>query len=83
MVLEKDGEDQLDRSREELKSVTLSRIKDERNILHKIKRRKTICSGQILLRTCLLKHFIEGKAEGSIEMRERRGRRRKLLLDDL
>jgi hypothetical protein len=36
------------------------------------------------LRTkCLLKHVIEGKLEGSIEMTGRWGRRRKRLLDDL
>jgi hypothetical protein len=32
---------------------------------------------------CLLKHVIEGKLEGRIEMTGRRGRRRKQLLDDL
>jgi hypothetical protein len=39
--------------------------------------------GHILRRNCLLKHVIEGKAEGRIEMTGRRGRRRKQLLDDL
>ena len=34
-------------------------------------------------RNCLLKHVIEGKIEGSIEVTGRRGRRRKQLLDDL
>jgi hypothetical protein len=32
-------------------------------------------------RNCLLKHVIEGKIEGRIEVTRRRGRRRKLLLD--
>jgi hypothetical protein len=32
---------------------------------------------------CLLKHVIEGKIEGKIEVTERRGRRRKQLLDDV
>jgi hypothetical protein len=32
---------------------------------------------------CLLKHVIEGKIEGRIEVTGRRGRRSKLLLDDL
>jgi hypothetical protein len=36
-----------------------------------------------LRRNCLLKHVIEGKLEGRIEMMGRRGRRRKQLLDDL
>jgi hypothetical protein len=61
----------------------LQRIKEERNILHKIKRRKDNWIGHILRRNCLLKHVIEGKLEGKIEMTERRGRRRKQLLDDL
>jgi hypothetical protein len=39
--------------------------------------------GHILRRNCLLKHVIEGKLEGRIEMTERRGRRRKQLLHDL
>jgi hypothetical protein len=36
-----------------------------------------------LRRNGLLKHAIEGKLEGRIEMTGRRGRRRKQLLDDL
>jgi hypothetical protein len=36
-----------------------------------------------LRRNCLLKHVIEGKLEGRIEMTRRWGRRRKHLLDDL
>jgi hypothetical protein len=39
--------------------------------------------GHILRRNCLLKHVIEGRAEGRIEMTGRRGRRRTQLLDDL
>jgi hypothetical protein len=31
----------------------------------------------------LLKHITEGKIEGRIEMKERRGRRHKQLMDDL
>jgi len=34
-------------------------------------------------RNCPLKHLIEGKIEGRIEMAVRRGRSRKQLLDDL
>jgi hypothetical protein len=52
-------------------------------ILHTIKRRKCNWIGHILCRNCLLKHVIEGKLEGRIEMTGRRGRRRKQLLDDL
>jgi hypothetical protein len=36
-----------------------------------------------LLRTCLLKHVIEGNVEGRIDVTERRGKGRKQLLDDL
>jgi hypothetical protein len=61
----------------------LHRVKEERNILHTIKRRKTNWIGHILRRNCLLKHVIEGKLEGGIEMTVRLGRRRKQLLDDL
>jgi hypothetical protein len=55
-------------------------VKEERNTLHT---RKTNWIGHILRRNCLLKHFIEGKIVARIEVKERRGRRRKKLLDDL
>jgi hypothetical protein len=61
----------------------LHRVKEERNIVHTIKRRKANWIGDILRRNCLLKHVIEGKLEGRIEMTGRRRRRRRLLLDDL
>jgi hypothetical protein len=32
--------------------------------------------------SCLLKHVIEGKVEGGIDVTERQGRRRKQLLDE-
>jgi hypothetical protein len=41
----------------------LHRVKEERNILHRIKRRRANWIGQILRRNCLLKHVIEGKIE--------------------
>ena len=59
MVLEKDGEDQLDRSCEEC-----NRVKEERNIVCKIKRRKANCTGHILCKNWLLQHVIGGKMEG-------------------
>jgi hypothetical protein len=61
----------------------LHRVKEERNIVHTIKRRKANWIGHILRGNCLLKHVIEGKLEGRIEMTGRRGRRRKQLLYDL
>jgi len=39
-------------------------------------------SGHISRRNCLLKHVIDGKIEGRREVKVRRGRRRKQLLDD-
>jgi hypothetical protein len=61
----------------------LHRVKEERHIVHTIKRRKANWIGHILGRNCLLKHVIEGKLEGRIEMTGRRGRRRKQPLDDV
>ena len=59
------------------------RVKEQRNILRTIKRRKASCIGHILRRNCLLKHVIEGKIRGRIEATGRRGRRYKQPLDDL
>ena len=73
MVLEKDGEDQLDRSCKKLR----------RNILHEIRKRKANWIGHILSRNCILQQVIEGKIKGQIKVTRRRGRRRKKLLDDL
>jgi hypothetical protein len=47
----------------------LQRVKEERNILHKIKKRKTIWIDHILLRNCLLKLVFEGQTEGTQERR--------------
>jgi hypothetical protein len=46
----------------------LHMVNEERNILHIIKIRKANWIGHILHRNCLLKHVIEGKLEGWIEM---------------
>jgi hypothetical protein len=61
----------------------LHRVKEERNILHTVKRREANWIGHILRRNCLLKHAIEGKTGRRIEVTGRQGRRRKQLLDDL
>jgi hypothetical protein len=61
----------------------LLRIKDQRNILHEIHKRKANWIGHILCRNCLLQRVIEGKMKGGIEVTGRRGRRRRKLLDDL
>ena len=79
-MLEKDGEDQIsDHVRNE---EVLHRVKKKMNILHTIKRKKD-CTGNILHRNSFLKHIIARKIEERIEVVERRGRRRKQLLDDL
>jgi hypothetical protein len=49
----------------------LHRVGVERNILKRIKRMKTNWIGHILHGNCLIKHIIEGKIEGGIEVRER------------
>ena len=54
----------------------LHRVKEERNIVHTIKRREAIRIGDILCRKCPIKHVIEGKIEGIVVTR-RQGRRRK------
>jgi hypothetical protein len=40
------------------------RVKEERNVLHKIKKKATSI-GHILHRRCLLRHVIEEKIEGT------------------
>jgi hypothetical protein len=59
------------------------RVKEQKNILHKISKRKANWTGHILHRNCLLQQVIEGKIKGGIEVTGRRGRRRRKLLDDL
>jgi hypothetical protein len=56
-------------------------VNEQRNILHKITEANWI--GRILCRNCLLQGFIEGNIKGGIEVTERRGRKRRKLLDGL
>ena len=56
-----------------MRNEVLHRVKEERNILRTIKRRKADWISHILRRNCLLKHSIEGK----IGKKRRRERRRK------
>jgi len=46
----------------------LRRVDDGRNILHRINRRKANWIGHIWRRNCLLKHVIEGKIEGRLDV---------------
>jgi hypothetical protein len=61
----------------------LLRVKEQRNILHEIRKRKANLIGYILRRNCLLQRVIEGNIQGGIEETRRRGRRRRELLGDL
>ena len=61
----------------------LLRVKEQRNILHEVRKRTANWIGHILRRNCLLQQVIKGKIKGGIEVTGRRGRRRRELLDDL
>jgi hypothetical protein len=50
------------------KEEVLRTVKEERNILHTIKRKKANWTGHILRRNCILNDVIEGKIEGRIEV---------------
>jgi hypothetical protein len=63
--------------------VQTSRVREYRNILHTVKRRKANLIGHILRRNCLLKHVIEEKMDRRIEVTGRWERRRMQLLEDL
>jgi hypothetical protein len=52
----------------------LLRVKEQRNILHEISKRKVKWIGHILRRNYLLRQIIEGKIKGGIEVTGRRGR---------
>ena len=58
------------------------RVKEQRNILHEIRKRKANWIGHILGRNCILQRVIEGKIQGGIEVTGRQGGRRRKLLDD-
>ena len=51
----------------------LLRVNEQRNILHKIRKRKANWIGHILRRNCLVKQVIEGKIKGEMEVTRRRG----------
>ena len=59
----------------------LLRVKEGRNNLHTVKKKKANWIGYILRGNCLLKHVIGGKIEGRLEVKGRRGRRGKQLRD--
>jgi hypothetical protein len=59
----------------------LLRVKEGRNIVRTVKRRKGHWIGRSVCGDCLLKQVIERKREGRIEVTGKRGRRRRQLLD--
>jgi len=59
----------------------LLRVKEQRNILHEVRKRKANWIGHILRRNCLLQQVIKGNIQGGIEVTGRQGRRRRKLLD--
>jgi hypothetical protein len=61
----------------------LLRVKEQRNTLPEIRKRKANWIVHILRRNCLPQRVIEGKIKGGIEVTRRRGRKRRKLLDDL
>ena len=61
----------------------LHRVKEEKNILHTIKKKEDQLIDHALHRNCLIKHNIEGKMQGGIQTMGRKWRIRKQLLDDL
>jgi hypothetical protein len=61
----------------------LLRVKEQRNILHELRKRKANWIGHILRRNCFLQRVIEGKTQRGIKVTGRQGRRHRKLLDDL
>jgi hypothetical protein len=61
----------------------LLRVKEQRNILHEISKRKANWIDHMMRRNCLRRRVIEGRIKEGIEVTRRRGRRRRKLLDDL
>jgi hypothetical protein len=60
------------------------RVKEQRNILHEISKRKANWIGHILRKNCLLEQVIEGKDKGGGDRSDRKTRKKtRKLLDDL
>jgi hypothetical protein len=62
-----------------VRNEALDGVKGNRNVLGTIKSRKANWIGHIWRTNCLLKHIIEGKLEGGMEVTVREGTRRKQL----
>jgi hypothetical protein len=59
------------------------RVKEQRIILRERSKQKANWIGHILRRNCLLRQVIARKLKEGIEVKGRRGRRRRKILDDL
>jgi len=79
VVLEKVGEDPMDRSGEK-SSMTQRQAGRE---YPTFSRKKAKWTGHMLRRNCLLKHVIEGNKEGRMGATGRQGRRRNQPVDEL
>ena len=79
-MLEKDGDDQLDRS---VKNEDVLPKVNEWSVLYTIKIRQVNRIGHSLHKKCFLKYFVEGKMGTRIEVTRRRERIHQQLLDDL
>jgi len=65
------------------KEEVLLRVKEQRNILQEISKRKANWIGHMLSRNCLPQRVIEGKIKVGIDVTIRRDRRCRKLLDEL
>jgi hypothetical protein len=61
----------------------LLRVKEQRTILHEIRKRKANWIGHILRRNFIPQRVTKEKIQGGIKVTGRRGRKRRKLLDDL
>jgi len=61
----------------------LLRVKEQRNILHDIRKRKANWIGHILRKNCFQQRVIEGKIQEGIEVTGRQGKKHRKLLDNL
>jgi len=66
----------------EMKKRSITWSQGEINIPHIMNRRKDNWIVHMLCGNCLLKHVIEGKLRGTIQVTGRRGTRRKQILND-
>ena len=55
-----------------MKNEVSHRVKEERNIVHTIQRKKANWIGHILRRNCLRKHVIKGKMKGRSDGKTRK-----------